>query len=289
MHERARTDFRWLTQSPALVNSEALQCPIIGQLEDVSPSDSDLARAVHATQSPRFRLGAYFEGLVEAYLRHSSGVSNLRTNIVVSDQKRTLGELDFLFDDEHGQTQHWEVAVKFYLYVPGHDQELDRCFLGPRTVDNLARKIGRMRDHQLRLPELPATKDFIVAERPIQSRALIRGRLFYPLAENWEECTPSALTTADHLRGWWTRACSVSDVPAANQYLIVDKHDWMTCPAAPQALTGHSQESLQGVLDGKLKHPLQVIGIDEQHAELHRGFVVPDDWPSSPLPGRSTP
>lgn len=282
MEKRVREDLRWLAQSPELVTSEALACETVGTLPETFPTSDDLVRAMKAKGAERFRLGAYFEGLVEAHLRHHPGASHLRSNIVIRGDKRTLGELDFLFDNEHQQTEHWEVAVKFYLYAPGYHEDTERCFLGPRTIDNLARKVERMRDHQLQLPQFPAANEAIETDLPIRTRALLRGRLFYPIASNWENDNPSALATSDHLRGWWTKVSSSENIPEASHYLIVDKHDWMTCPPPGPDNPPHRLPNLIETLKLSLKHPVQVIGVDDQHRELHRGFVVPDHWPHGP-------
>ncbi|MFT5287730.1 MAG: hypothetical protein ACI8TQ_003918 [Planctomycetota bacterium] len=279
MKTRVLEDLDWLLSSPSLVTGESLQCTTIESLPSSAPEIEDLEQAILARQSSRFRLGAYFESLVTAYLNCAPGVSELRTNTVIRDEKRTLGEFDYLFRNEAGQTEHWEVAIKFYLYAPGANADPNLCFLGPRAVDRLDRKVQHMREHQLRLGFLPAALGAIASRDELQVKALMRGRLFYPLDMDWQTCNLSSMTTTDHLRGWWTRQHTTAGIPDADRYILVDKPDWLTCPSAPVDDRVHTLKSLANTFEAELAYPIQVVGIDESQQELHRGFVVPTDWP----------
>ncbi|MFT5081068.1 MAG: hypothetical protein ACI84E_001726, partial [Planctomycetota bacterium] len=65
MFDQVKQDLQWLANSPALVAENALGFPAVGHLDEVNPSDVDLARALEARQAERLRLGIYFEDLVE--------------------------------------------------------------------------------------------------------------------------------------------------------------------------------------------------------------------------------
>ena len=279
MHTRASDDLRWLCHSPSLVTSDALKCPTVTKLSLANFEASELAYAMRAQQSERFRIGSYFEILIAAYLRCSGNYSDIRTNVAVHDEKRTLGELDFLLRNQDGETEHWESAIKFYLYAPGYDPDPNRCFLGPRAVDRMDLKLHRMRVHQLRLSQHPATRAVIGPGAVAHVKALIRGRLFYPLEMDWQSCRPGTLATMDHLRGWWAPLKSTHDLPFAEGYVIARKQDWMTCPPAHKNFQPLSLESLTRTLHAKIQQPIQVVGVDSEHRELHRGFVVPNRWP----------
>ena len=279
MNTRASDDLRWLCHSPSLVNSDVLQFPTVARLPFADLEASELESALHAQQSEWFRLGSYFEILIAAYLRGSGRYFDIRTNVAVHDAKRTLGELDFLLRNQEGEIEHWESAIKFYLYVPGHDPDPNRCFLGPRVVDRLDLKLQRMCVHQLRLSQHPATRAVIGPDKVAHVRALVRGRLFYPLEMDWQSCRPGTLAASDHLRGWWTPLESTPDLPVADGYVIARKQDWMTCPPACSDSPPLSLESLTSTLQAEIQQPVQVIGVDSNHRELHRGFVVPNRWP----------
>ena len=280
MYTRASDDLRWLCHSPSLVTSDALQCPTVAELPVANLEASELESAMRAQQSEWFRLGSYFEILIAAYLRCSDRYSDVRTNVAVHDEKRTVGELDFLLRNQAGETEHWESAIKFYLYAPGYDPDPNRCFLGPRAVDRLDLKLQRMRTHQLRLSQHPATRAIIGLDDVAHVKALVRGRLFYPLKMDWQSCCPGTLAAPDHLRGWWSPLESTPELPAAEGYVIARKQDWMTCPPACSDSPPLSLESLTRTLHADIQQPVQVIGVDSEHRELHRGFVVPNRWPA---------
>ena len=70
---------------------------------------------------------------------------------------RTIGELDFVFEDSQGVPWHWEVAVKFYLckaVTPGVQLRTD-AFWGAMTQDRLDKKLAVIFDRQLGMPYLP--------------------------------------------------------------------------------------------------------------------------------------
>ncbi len=281
MNTEVQNDLRWLATSPSLVAQGAFDCPTLDSLAQVVPSAEELAGALQAKHADHLRLGIYFEDLVELQLRHTPGVSDVRRGTVIREDRRTLGELDFLFTNGAGLTEHWEVAVKFYLFHRDQNANPDLCFLGPRTVDRLDRKVKRMRDHQLKLPSTPAAKEALGTEQPIQSKALVRGRLFYPLHMEWSACRVDQISSPDHLRGWWAPRKDLSRIPEAQHYLVIRKRDWLTCPNPSPTWTLHTLDSLALHLDQGPLHPVQILGLDENQRELHRGFVVPDAWPHS--------
>jgi uncharacterized protein len=280
MAEQVKRDLHWLATSPALVGERAIEFPLVRELQAIRPSDHDLEQAQQARQVQHLRLGVYFEDLVELHLRRVDGASNVRRSIPIRENKRTLGELDFLFQNAEGQQEHWEVAVKFYLYHAEQDPDSDRCFLGPRTIDRLDRKIYRMRDHQLPLPQTAPAKECLGPVGPIKSKALVRGRLFYPLDMEWRTCRIGTIPAHDHLRGWWAPISSLDGIPNAEHYVIAQKRDWLSCPPASAAHELYDRDSLRLRLTTDRRHPVQVIGMDADHRELHRGFVVPDEWPN---------
>lgn len=275
-------DLRWLATSPSLVHGEALGHSTVGPLPCAAPSAEELLPLREVRASKRLRLGLYFEDLVEIQLRHTAGVTDLRRGIPVRENRRTLGELDFLFRNATGEWEHWEVAVKFYLHHPDQDGDPDRCFLGPRTIDRFDRKVSRMREHQLPLSSRETARQTLDLEGPLVRRALVRGRLFYPLQIDWRRCEVGSLPAPGHLRGWWAARRELSELPTAEGYLVVGKCDWLTCPPPSTGAPPRSLQSLLRELPDPLPHPVQVIGVDGEGQELHRGFLVPDTWPGSP-------
>lgn len=118
-----------------------------------------------------FRLGIYFECLLDFWLRNSSQFEVLaKGKVVRSPEGGTLGEIDWLLRNlAIGGVEHWECAVKFYLADVSAQTLFD--FHGPNRKDTFGRKLAHMVQKQLALK----VADFDV-ERSI---CLIKGRLFF--------------------------------------------------------------------------------------------------------------
>jgi hypothetical protein len=91
------------------------------------------------------RLGKYVEQLLFEYLEHHREIHHLHKNIVLSANKKTVGEIDLVFDFKK-QRYHWEVAYKFYLL---HDHQQLTAYFGPQGQDRLDLKVNKLLSHQL--------------------------------------------------------------------------------------------------------------------------------------------
>ncbi|MFK8028916.1 MAG: DUF1853 family protein [Gammaproteobacteria bacterium] len=129
------------------------------------------------------RLGARFERLIEFGLHHLPGYECVQRRLQVNFERQTRGEFDFIVrDHEARRLEHWEVACKFYLGVPMEGQ---LHWVGPGKQDSLIRKLNTLTHRQLVLSQSPEAVDTVnqLDEVPSNVRALLKGRLFYPLAD----------------------------------------------------------------------------------------------------------
>lgn len=326
-------DLAWLLQSPALLSStcfpDRLGDP--GDRHLFGPTAADaLSTLLHrldadpreldallAASSER-RLGRYAERLLGAWLERAPGVSVTALNLPVRSAadalgtggaRRTLGECDALFETCTGMREHWEMAVKFYLYVddgtpsstlPDAAPLLKGCgaFVGAGLADRLDVKLQRMIEHQLPLsahPELLA-----VAPGPWDARLFVKGRLFYPLAD-WRDLSVAAPALApDHARGWWATIDTwlAWSRTASCHWTHLARLDWL----APLHITeaqGKGRISDASAFAQALRLqfesdtpaaqlPQQVAALSpalggEPAYELSRGFIVPSTWPASAM------
>ncbi|GAA5524928.1 hypothetical protein Maes01_01487 [Microbulbifer aestuariivivens] len=148
-------------------------------------------------QHPSPRLGVYFENLWAFAFEQHPDYQLLARNLPLRVPGRTLGELDFVVRHRpSGRTEHWEIAVKFYLQM-GEQQ-----WVGPGLRDRLDIKLARMRDHQLPIALGPAASAELARHGWQLSRqwALMPGRLFRPLGET--QPLPAGINPAvSHY--WW--------------------------------------------------------------------------------------
>ena len=216
------------------------------------------------------RVGHYFENLIHFWLKHIRGVEIIAHRQPVRDEERTLGELDFVFRDEAGRLNHWEVAVKFYLQTTSNDGHPK--YLGPNTNDSLERKLERMRNHQLPL------SGRIYNDVEIR-QAFVKGWLFQPtgidLALDVEMLNPG------HLRGGWMHAGEIDGKGGfdgrAQAFSVMKKPFWLT-PERPYRSMDEFADCARDHF-AKRTTAMHVALFDEAREETRRLFVVRDGWP----------
>ncbi|ATX76412.1 MULTISPECIES: DUF1853 family protein [Reinekea] len=178
--ERAiRADLDWVLTAPSLLaphptlwSGDALQN------EPRRPFSAEQLASL--SRARRGKLGRYFEALVAYLFLASTGFRVLAQNRSIVADKRTLGELDLLVQDlATGQIIHLELALKFYLWVPGQRQAV---WIGSGLHDFMADKVQRLYQHQLRLPELARARQCWPSDLPYptEHRLWMPGRLYVP-------------------------------------------------------------------------------------------------------------
>lgn len=255
------------------------------------------------------RLGRYAERLLAAWLQYVPGIDVTAISLPVREAGRTLGECDALFRTASGCFEHWELAVKFYLFVDDPcathtsiaavDRRFDGCdaYVGAGLADRFDWKLRRLIDHQLPLsghPELTA-----LAPMPWQARMFVKGRLFYPL-EHWQEAnggvaTPAALAS-DHPRGWWATwdTWKAWSATADCAWTGLARLDWLA-PLRVESSRARTAAAFEAELATHFAAGMPSAGVSRQVAalslsadgkgahELSRGFIVPNEWPERAL------
>lgn len=289
-------DIAWCIGSPPLVvvpdddhvwpETDWFQRQLAGFETQLQALDGqpDFARATFANARDQ-RLGAWFEFLLSQWLERDERYAVLARNLAVRQALKTggsetLGELDFVVKDrERNLTEHWEVAVKFYLGRPGGEPA--RQWFGPGRKDRLDLKLARMREHQLPLVRRSQARA-VLNELGLaidRSRVLVKGRLFYPVREQVE---PPPHAAPEHLRGWWMR---VSDFPGPFaghdwRWRRLLRGEWLApvedSPATrAEALTADAFAA--GTDIRQTRRPRMVVAL-EDGVEVSRGFLVQDSW-----------
>jgi hypothetical protein len=212
------------------------------------------------------RLGHYFERLILFYLLHSPEprLTVLEHNYPIyqsiKGQKVTLGELDFLLEQDE-RVLHLETAVKFYLGVTDAN---GTHWIGPGLADRLDRKLAHLRDHQLPLSH---ALDFA---RPIDPVFWVKGVLFHPCSE--ELPLPPGIATHSTASHWLTRSQAPEYIN--NEWIVLTKSRWL---GGADELTGEIRNRKE-ILDLHAAPLTQVLMLQHKFSE-RRLMVVPDDWP----------
>lgn len=194
------------------------------------------------------RLGLLFEAFwnyLFALLKTRGKVKEVFSHIQVRDQQRkTLGELDYLLVDAGLHCQHWEIAVKFYLYNPA--LESDKCLVGPNGKDWFRHKYQHMLERQLGLSaSAPAQKKIQALAsggadtRHVTGFALMKGMIFYPFGGPQLQGEDKRLLSGTHLQGCWLTISHWLDSAAGltGTWLRLKKPEWLL-PLAFEEMSG---------------------------------------------------
>lgn len=236
-------------------------------------------------QQKRFRLGKYFEDLVLFWITESPHFEHIANGLQIISEGKTIGEADLLLKSKAEQrTEHWELAVKYYLCEDASNEW--QQWIGPNPADTLQQKMRTLIDKQLKLFENTVARN-ILTDLNVETVApclFLKGYFFSEFSLGKVMRPDQA---AQPLNGWW---CKISDFEAlarsSEHWALLEKEWWL----APVLTDGkelpiyNATEIVQVIsrvaAQGKsvLCAPLQQK--DELFAELFKLFVVPERWPA---------
>ncbi len=306
-------DVAWLISSPGLLSGggraagtvsddwcQHRYVDLVPLLEQLDQNPEPLLRYIAQHEHGPRRLGRYAEVLAAFWLEHWPGAGQVQRSIAVHDGTRTLGEFDLVWSDHHQRgLHHWELAVKFYLRSrPSTDPQ---AWIGPNPDDHLHAKLDTMFKRQLRLGRSRAGQAALRSHFPVhlihglEARALIKGYLFYPVAEWPEPQLPPRGLAHDHAAGWWLHQSEAKRLPQNkrdSRYIDLPKAAWLAPAAVPRKdpqvlahgemiehIRSHFRHRLRAIMVAELRP-----GLDGRWHERSRGFVVHDQWPNPVVP-----
>lgn len=148
---------------------------------DTTNAYQALTRYLLKRPSPN-RLGFHFEGLLsfwleDGYARKLHPYEMLANNVQLYNGKQTTGELDLiLYNHEEKLTEHWELAIKFFM---GSAPFAPENWVGINSNDNLQRKMTHMQTKQFRSVWVDTEAH---GQIKIDKRyGVIKGRFFLPI------------------------------------------------------------------------------------------------------------
>ena len=253
---------------------------LVGDLPEARSLDRSLLGRPAPTQTlnAQQKLGHLYEDALCHLLQGSQALQLLADHVQVFDaQGITLGEMDALVLDRQRQAvMQLELAVKFYLAVPGDD---GWQFPGPDPKDNWRRKLQRLRQRQFRLAARPEARRLLQQRWGIEQlevRQLIYGCLFDPIDAAGEVPQPEGVR-ADCRRGRWLyRKDWQRYLAHVRQVCVVPKYLW------PVELSAALREHLPRVTPAELGASAQqrCVMFALPHAPQPY-FLVPDRWPAA--------
>lgn len=316
--QQLQADLIWAATSPDMMDMVAVAetapgvRPSTSLLHSISQSpantelhnwliNNDHTPAIRAVlqQEPPHRLGIYYERLWQTILEHYPGFQLITKNLLVTKDRRTLGEMDFVYYCQQRQQHvHLETAVKFYLGVPDNSAQQSpenassqwSQWFGPGCKDRLDIKLNRMIDKQTQLStteEGSSTLEKLGVAQP-QREICLKGYFFYPFNETMH---PPQQSHHNHSRGYWLPFQSINCLEPQSAWHIMKKEQWLA-PASlnPKRLKVSStllnRKNLNSEIESRLSDnpfPIMVANIQASNGgfiEQGRYFITPDDWPN---------
>lgn len=127
----------------------------------------------------KFRLGFYAEYLLKFWLTYSPHWQLIAQNITVSENKQTIGAIDFIAQNKntgHDTIYHLELTCKYYLSLL--EKPTTESFIGFNQDDCLTKKIAKL-TQQLELPNHPQfVLDTVKNYSDIENMSVVRGNAF---------------------------------------------------------------------------------------------------------------
>lgn len=283
---------QWAIFSPSLlsypfcaeyVRDEQHRHAIILLLEqlDAVPSPVD----EHFLELGYMPMGKYFEQLLFFILEKDPRYEIVLKNYQIKEGNITIGELDLIVKDTvTNELAHWEICLKYYLQssqTPEHS-----AMIGPNAKDNLAKKMRKLQEHQMKHSSRPLIQSIINSQH-IDIKLFIKGQFFYHF--NSKKTLPNS-ASPNHECGWW---CHFSDakemLDPILQWTTCNKPNWIgrleTIDQSEFRSANHMFEFLENHFQDKADS-LLCIGMKNENGtwkEATRGFIVNNSWPN-PIP-----
>ena len=283
-----------LADSTAVVSNDECQEIYNNNIDWLAKLDEQPELLLTALEQQKsHRLGYYFEQLVAFWLQQRIANEYFASHVRVFEDKRTIGEFDFLFKASPSDTlAHWETAVKFYLHYQAEDEKV--WWYGPNAQDRLDIKLDRVFNHQLKLGESPLGRVLLKEKgfKNVQSQTFFKGYLFYPVSSDWRYPQPlPGYIAPEHLTGWWTRinTLELPDHDAGDRWMVLPKLEWLaTRVIYPEQISPlMDSQQLIDFLERHFDKGQQSLLIAQMAPQANscwqektRGFVVSSAWPN---------
>ncbi len=128
-------------------------------------------------------LGKLAERFVTFELQQTKNIEVLLENVQISNQQRTIGELDCIFTRD-SQPIHLEIVYKFYLYEHQSGQTELEHWIGPNRNDTLQKKLIKLKEMQLPLLFNQYTASILnnldLKATQMQQQVCFKAQLFVP-------------------------------------------------------------------------------------------------------------
>lgn len=225
---------------------------------ELDQQSQDLENFLHRPKNKR--LGFYSEALLSFFFQTFPGIELLLQNYQIIEDKRTLGEVDFIIKWQD-RIIHIECAVKFYLCDHSKDVQDLHSWIGPACKDDLGRKMKKVIEHQLPIIESSSFRDFFDYSN-IESFIFLKGKLFVNQEVQCDWVKKSLLGQYLYLK----------EFKNSSELHLLSKPNWLSI---------HNEKDLNDATETLTDNSLLKKAELVMSSGRNPFFIVPEDWPFS--------
>lgn len=199
----------------------------------------------------KLRLGHQMEYIFKQLIEYSEEYALLLYNLPIRDEKRTLGEIDFILKDiiSH-QIIHIELTYKFYLLDPEIPESIHRL-IGPNRRDRFFDKMQKIKKEQFPLLHSKAGAKALAEQGidhlEIKHQCCFKAQIYVPYLQKNIDL---GLLNKEAITGYWLRLKDFTSFDSTNdQFYIPTKSAWVIAPH--EQVTWKSKEVI--LLEIKIK------------------------------------
>ncbi len=202
---------------------------------DFKPANLELPEDFEMPQS--IRLGQRMEFFMQMYLI-ARDYKVLAQNLQVIANKLTLGELDFIIENQTGERIHLEMVYKFYLYRPELEGNWIERLIGPNAKDALTEKVKKLSTHQFPMLQHPETEKMLhaidILPTSLKQQFSFKAQVYIPLGLKLQHLKIPHRLIAGY---YYTLDQLLQLKDEETTFYIPSKNDWVGAPTSVQRLS----------------------------------------------------
>jgi len=221
------------------------------------------------------RLGHQIEYIFKQLIEYSEEYEILLHNLPISQEKRTIGEIDFILKDKsNGKLIHVELTCKFYIIDPEISDPI-HSLIGPNRRDSFFTKMEKIKNVQFPLLHseegAKALYDINIDHHKIEHQCCFKAQLFQPFGSR--DVNIGSLNK-ECLVGYWLRIDDFNDSNFAHaQFYLPSKSEWIIEPN-DQAIWKSHDDIMADINNILLKERAPMVWVRKSSKEFEKIFVV---------------
>ena len=224
------------------------------------------------------RLGHQAEFVFLQFLNSSPAFEVIAHSIQLIDNKRTLGELDYIIRNKAtNEILHIELTYKFYILDPSQPEGVDQL-VGPNRKDTFVKKLNKTKNKQLPLlfsdSSRAILKDLGLTIDEIGQRVAFYGHVFLPVG--MDSIDIDGLSEDCVAGNWLSSDAFEAEIGQQYLYYLPFKYEWLHIPHENQLWMNHHEiiTKIANTISEGRSVMLWKKKIGKEETEIERFFVL---------------